>query len=151
MTDTMTRSREASLLSIEQEVGAVVRRVRRVLHERARTTHPDISAAAYLVLLHLDSNGACRSAELSEVLGIDKGAISRQVSHLIELGLVRSAPDPDDGRAHLLEITDECRRRLQDTAIVRRKLLDENLGGWSAADLDGFVSGLKRYNASLDK
>ena len=33
---------------------------------------------------------------------MDKGAVSRQVQHLVDLGLVDRQPDPDDGRATLL-------------------------------------------------
>ena len=42
---------------------------------------------------------------------MDKGAVSRQVQHLTELGLIERTPDPADGRAALLAVTDDARRR----------------------------------------
>ena len=35
-------------------------------------------------------------------LGLDKSTVSRQVSHLVDLGLVDRAADPVDGRAQVL-------------------------------------------------
>jgi DNA-binding MarR family transcriptional regulator len=84
-----------------------------------------------------------------ELFEIDKGAISRQVHHLMELGLIDRAPDPDDGRATLLKVTDEGASRMKDVADHRRKMLDEQLGDWTEEELSAFVSELARYNASL--
>jgi DNA-binding MarR family transcriptional regulator len=80
---------------------------------------------------------------------MDKGSVSRQVQHLLDLGLVDRAPDPDDGRATLLSISEEGRRRTSDVSEHRRKLLAERLGDWSADDLQTFVAMLHRYNTAL--
>ena len=81
---------------------------------------------------------------------MDKGAVSRQVQHLTELGLIERTPDPADGRAALLAVTDDARRRMADVHRHRRKYLDERLADWSDEDLRAFVDMLGRYNASLD-
>ena len=39
---------------------------------------------------------------------------------------------------------------MADVAEHRRKWLDEQLGDWSAAELDEFVDALGRYNAALN-
>lgn len=145
----MARAETVRLL--EHEVGVLVRRVRRVIHERARAVHPDLQPASYLLLAHLAETGPLRSSAVVESLGIDKGAVSRQVQHLVELDLVARTPDPDDGRATLLSVTDGARRRLADVARQRRRLLDERLGEWSEDELTELVSALARYNATLGR
>lgn len=144
-------ARAETVRLLEHEVGVLVRRVRRVIHERARAVHPDLQPASYLLLAHLAETGPLRSSAVVESLGIDKGAVSRQVQHLVELDLVARTPDPDDGRATLLSVTDGAKRRLADVARQRRRLLDERLGEWSEAELTELVSSLARYNATLGR
>lgn len=144
----MTRS--DSLRSLEHEVGVMIRRLRRVIGERARAVHPELQPASYLILNHVVRSGPVRASELVEQFDIDKGAISRQVTHLLELGLLAKEPDPVDARASLISLTDEARSRIADVGEYRRKLLDENLADWSAEDLDDFVAQLSRYNRALN-
>ena len=49
-----------------------------------------------------------RASAIAEQFDIDKGAISRQVQHLVDLGLVDRVTDPDDGRAMLVSVSDEA-------------------------------------------
>ena len=85
-----------------------------------------------------------------EKFNIDKGAVSRQLQHLDDLGLVERTPDPADGRATLVAASEDAVRRLADVAEHRRKWLDEQLGDWSAEELEEFVAGLERYNLALN-
>ena len=146
----MIAIRSQTLGTLEHEVGVVIRRVKRVIGERARAVHEDLQPGSYLVLMYLESTGSCRSTAIADAFDMDKGAVSRQVQHLTELGLIERTPDPADGRAALLAVTDEARRRMADVHRHRRKYLDERLADWSDEDLRAFVDMLGRYNASLD-
>jgi DNA-binding MarR family transcriptional regulator len=146
----MTASRGESLRHLEREVGVLVRRIKRVISERARAVHVDLQPAAYLMLSWLADEGPVRASAMVERFHIDKGAISRQLQHLDELGLVVRTPDPADGRASLVAASDDARRRLADVAEHRRKWLDEQLGDWSAEELERFATTLERYNQALD-
>ena len=146
----MTRQRAEILGDLEQEVGVMVRRIRRVIADRARAVHPDLAPSSYLMLAFVAERGPMRASEIAEQFEIDKGAISRQVAHLTELELLGRVSDPEDGRAMLVSVSDEGRRRLADVAQRRREWLDERLGDWSEADLAGFVASLGRYNRALD-
>jgi DNA-binding MarR family transcriptional regulator len=143
-------SRPESLRLLEAEVGLLIRRIKRVIGERARAVHPDLQPSAYLMLGFLADEGPVRASAIAERFDIDKGAISRQVQHLVDLGLVDRTHDPADGRASLVSASDEAVRRMADVAADRRKWLDERLGDWSDADLAGFVDVLSRYNAALE-
>ena len=146
----MTTRRAATLAELEHEMGVMVRRVRRVIGQRARAVHPDLAPASYLMLAYVAEQGPLRASEIADQFDIDKGAVSRQVTHLTELGLLARVTDPEDGRAMLVSVSDEGRTRLTDVARHRRKWLDERLGDWSESDLTGFVETLGRYNRALD-
>ncbi len=141
--------RAEELRRLEQEVGVLIRRVKRVIGERSRFVHPDLQPASYLMLTYLAAEGPQRSSVLSERFGVDKGAISRQVQHLCDLGLLIREPDPDDGRATLVSASADAVRRLEAVDHDRRRWLDERLSEWSESDLSTFVTALARYNATL--
>ena len=143
-------SRAETVRQLEREVGVLIRRVRRVIHERARSVHADLQPASYLLLAHLAESGPARSSSVAETFGIDKGAISRQVQNLVDLALVERLPDPADGRATLLAVTDDARVRLGEVTRHRRQHLDERLGEWSDDELTELVTSLARYNEALD-
>ena len=147
----MTETRADSIRLLEQEVGVLIRRVKRVIGERARAVHESLQPASYLMLGYVSEHGPLRASAMAEIFDIDKGAISRQVQHLIDLGLIERTPDPADGRATLLSITDEAVRRMQDVAEHRRTWLDEQLGDWSDTQLSGFARELGRYNEALSQ
>ncbi|CAB4731293.1 unannotated protein [freshwater metagenome] len=141
--------RPESLVRLEQEVGVLVRRIRRVIAERARLVHPDLQPASYLMLSHVAESGPMRASSVADLFTVDKGAISRQVTHLMELGLVEKSRDPEDGRAWLLSATPDAVQRLRTVAEQRRTYLAERLDGWEAGDLERFTDLLARYNDSL--
>lgn len=135
---------------LESEVGVLIRRVRRVIGERARAVHPDLQPASYLILTTIAQDEPVRASVIAESFDIDKGAISRQVKHLVELGLLSATKDPTDARATLLSVTDEAHTRMADIVEHRRKYLGERLADWTDEDLQSFVSELSRYNAALN-
>jgi DNA-binding MarR family transcriptional regulator len=148
--DPYPSDREETLLELERQVAVMIRRVRRVIGERAAAVHPDLHPAAYLVLMMVVDRGPVRQGAVGEVIGLDKGAVSRQVRQLEALDLVRREADPDDGRATLLSVSGEGRRRVEELDRIRRARLQHRLGSWSDDELTAFVRDLARYNASLE-
>ena len=146
----MTASRAESLRNLEREVGVLIRRIKRVIGERARAVHEDLQPASYLMLAWLADEGPVRASAMVERFHIDKGAISRQLQHLDELGLVVRTPDPADGRASLVAASEDALRRLADVTEHRRKWLDEQLADWTAEELETFATTLEKYNRALN-
>ena len=147
-----SRTARADLLTgLEQEVGVMVRRIRRIIRERAHAVHPDLQSSSYLMLSWLDQHGPQRASSMAETFCIDKGAISRQIQHLVDLGLVERAPDPADGRATLVSVSAEATSRMAAVTEERRRWLDDQLRDWTEADLADMVGLLARYNAALDE
>ena len=110
--------RAESLRQLEREVGVMIRRIRRVIGDRARAVHDDLQPASYLMLSWLADEGPVRASSMVDHFGIDKGAVSRQLQHLVELGLIERTPDPADGRATLVAASEDAIRRLEDVAVA---------------------------------
>jgi len=138
------------LLELEAQMAVIGRRMRRVLAERAAAVDPTLGAIGYGVLEHLSRSGECRQTELVHTLGSEKGAISRAVQQLVDLGLVARVTDPDDGRAQQIAITAEGASRLDGVVAARRASYAHRLADWSPEEIAAFVATLTRYNASLE-
>ena len=140
-----------TLHALEQEMGILMRRVRRALSERAALVHPSLQPSSYVMLAHLIEAGPRRSSDIADAFDLDTGAVSRQVQHLVELGLVERSPDPADGRATILTATTEAKRRVDEVSRLRIEQLDARLADWTEEDLDELVRRFARYNATLDQ
>jgi DNA-binding MarR family transcriptional regulator len=140
---------DETVRSLEHEMGVLVRRLRRLIAERARLVHPDLAPVGYSMLMALQDEPR-RASDLVDLFSIDKGAVSRQVQSLLELGLIERTPDPEDRRAAILAITDEGARRLETVREKRRAELLGHLSSWSSDELAEFVGALARYNAALE-
>ena len=104
----------------------------------------------YRLLATLEQCGPTSQADLGRRSGIHLSDMVAAINELADREFVERTPDPADGRAMMLGVTDEGRRRLTDTSRQRRKLLDERLSGWSDDELAAFVTALGRYNRTLD-
>lgn len=139
-----------AIVELEAQMGVIGRRLRRVVTERATAVDPSLGAVGYGVLEHLLRHGDCRQTELVTALGSEKGAISRAVHQLVDLGLAGRVGDPDDGRAQRIAITDLGAERLAAVSAVRRAAYAQRLGDWTPAEIEAFVQMLARYNAALE-
>lgn len=144
-----TRRAEATR-TLELELSTLIRRLKRVVGERAHDIHPELQPAAYWILTILWHRGSLRAAAVADELELDKGAVSRHVQHLLDLDLLDRTPDPDDGRATLLSLSAEGERRLNSVDEQRRRWFDEVLGSWSDEELAGFAAEMSRYNRTLE-
>lgn len=140
---------DAQVERLEREVGMLLRRSRSVLRSLAVAVHPDVDGSAYAVLLTVRRRAPVRLVELAEEFGLDKSTMSRQVSGLLALGLLRRRPDPQDGRAFLLELSDVGRRRLDEVGRARHAVWTERLDSWTTDDVAALADGLERLAATL--
>ena len=142
--------RESQILGLEHEVALLVRRLKRVISERARTIHEDLTPAGYLMLAYMVEKGPRRPSEVVDAFDLDKGAVSRQIQVLVDLGLATKERDPDDGRAWIVSPTDAARERIKAMVTARRARLGRLLEDWPDEELESFVATLGRYNATLE-
>lgn len=144
-------AREQEVDRLEEQLSAFHRRSRRFLRSFASRVHPGIDASTYAVLLVITQAGPLRQGDLAEEFGLDKSTMSRHVSTLIRLGLVDRDPDPVDGRAFLLKLSEDGQRRLDAVSAARRAEWRDRLADWDTAELRAFTAALARMNADLER
>lgn len=142
--------RPESFEAVEQELSLLLRRARGYLLAVARDVHPELEASTYFMLLFITGRPAVRAADLAEYLGMNKGAVSRQVQQLERLGLLQRHPSPDDARAQVLAVTSQGKARFEAARQARSLHVQERLGEWDARDVATFAQLLSRFNALLN-
>jgi DNA-binding MarR family transcriptional regulator len=141
--------RDTAVRVLEHEIGLLLRRIRRGIAERAVQVHPELNATSYTLLGTLSEFGPRRAADLAELFAMDKGTVSRVIHQLLELGLVERAPDPDDGRASIISVTEDATTRLAHMHELRRALFGERLADWDPDEIEQLGSQLGRFNLAL--
>jgi len=113
VTDTPSPSRDALLASIRalepSTLGHVLTRSARLLNHRVVTAvhaqgFTEVRESWLGMLRHMDPDGV-RSTVLAERLQVSKQAAGQLVSELERKGYLERIPDPSDGRAKLVRIT----------------------------------------------
>jgi DNA-binding MarR family transcriptional regulator len=136
--------------AVEHEISMLFRRARARSAELARDVHPELDADAYGLLLRIELAAPARLTDLAEFFGVGKGTMSRQLRQLERLGLVSRTPDPADGRASLLDLTDEGHRRYRQARAARLESLRRLLEQWDRADVVRLGELLHRLNELID-
>lgn len=130
---------------IGTELTRLVRLIERA-YAQHQADHPDgVERATYHLLVHLVKGGPRRSSALAEAVHSDPSTVSRQVGHLVRLGLVERVADPQDRRAVLLVATDEGRRVFAENRRMRNQGIAEMTQRWSAADRRALATLLARF------
>jgi DNA-binding MarR family transcriptional regulator len=122
-------------LSLERELAVFLRRARASSGEMAREVHPGLESAAYGLLVRLEDGGPQRATELSAYFGVGKATMSRQLRALEEVGLVVREPDPADGRASLVRLTEEGLERFRRVRDARRERYVRKLADWDRREI----------------
>jgi len=138
------------LTSLENEFTTTLLRARQTLLRRAKAIHPDLQAPGYRILSILVREDSQQQGYLAEVLQLDKATISRLVKQLETQGLITRAPDPADGRAQLVSVTDSAREAWRSSGQALRQRLRDRLGEWSTEDVTRFTDLLHRLNENID-
>lgn len=69
--------------------------------------HESLSLLESRIIFEVHKSASVTASELLEVLQINKGYLSRSVSHLVRRKLVKTLKNPDDGRQKFLSLTDK--------------------------------------------
>jgi len=127
-------------------------RVVKLLHhvrQQSPRQHPQVDPMAYPLLFNLKV-APMRVSALAEALHSDVSTVSRQVSTLVELGFVARGPDPDDGRAQALSLTDAGGNLLSAIREGRDRWLQGLLANWSDDDVTAFSTHLRHFASDLE-
>lgn len=145
------RGVEREFLALERELTVFLRRARANSGEMAREVHPDLESSAYGLLVRLDECGRQRATELAAYIGVGKATMSRQLRALEQLGLIAREPDPADGRAWLVHLTDEGRVRFRTVREARRVRYVRELAAWDRVEVAELARLLHQLNLGMEK
>uniref|UniRef100_UPI0028DD0E14 MarR family winged helix-turn-helix transcriptional regulator n=1 Tax=uncultured Rhodococcus sp. TaxID=194249 RepID=UPI0028DD0E14 len=115
--------------------------------DRHSDDHPSIAQHSFLSFI--GRNDGCKATEISEVFGVNRSTISRQVRGCIEAGWVYA--DPGSVRqGNPLHLT-EAGRKYLDAADARR--LDQVAGrlhDWTESEVADVARALHRFRISIE-
>jgi DNA-binding MarR family transcriptional regulator len=112
---------------------------------KAKQPGDTLDHSAHVVLFVLRCNGALRLSDLAARVELDASTTSRHIRALEQLGLVRRSPDPDDGRAFRVELTEQGVAQWEASAKHRMELLSAAMEGWSDEDVATFERLMTRF------
>ncbi|MBO1336161.1 MarR family transcriptional regulator [Streptomyces sp. VRA16 Mangrove soil] len=138
-------------LSLERELTVFLRRARASSGEMAREVHPDLEPAAYGLLVRLEECGAQRATDLAGYIGVGKATMSRQLRALEDLGFLSREPDPADGRAWLVSLTERGRENFRQVRDARRMRYVRQLAGWDRREVAELARLLHQLNAGAEQ
>ena len=118
-------------VSVEEIAGCTCLRMRRAARRvtqvydqqlaRARLTGNQFGLLGHLYGTSLREPSGLSIGALAERVGMDPTTLNRNLKPLQRQGLVDAAPDPADGRARLVRITEAGRRRLEKAVPLWRQ------------------------------
>jgi DNA-binding MarR family transcriptional regulator len=134
---------------LQYQVAIFARRVEQARIGALGEQRNSMDRAAFLLLNRLDRTGPVGVKALAQAMGIDSSTVTRQVAPLVDCGLVDRVPNPDDGRAVVLGLSEQGRRRLEEVRSSRQELMRVLLADWPEEDRETFVELLTRFNQSI--
>ena len=124
------KTRDRLTASISQ----VVRTGRHISHRAAAQLNGELPSFGWALLVPLERDGDQRCSALAVQVGVDVSVASRQLAVLTRLGYVERRPDPQDGRASLLRLTDAGTAALAATRELRAEWALGALADWDEAE-----------------
>jgi DNA-binding MarR family transcriptional regulator len=113
--------RAAPATALAQDLGAVIGKLKRRLREQAHVG--DLTPSQTSALLRLEKDGPATASNLARAEGMRPQSMGAVVAALEAAGMVRGAPDPNDGRQIILSLTDAFRKRIREGRAARQDWL----------------------------
>jgi DNA-binding MarR family transcriptional regulator len=116
---------------------------------RRSSVYGGLDRAGYLILRTLADGGCAGIREIADRLGLDASTVTRQVATMEARGLIGRAPDPDDRRAAIVDLTASGRTAMAEARRQRQELIRSLFADWPEAELAALGRTLDRLNRTL--
>ena len=126
-----------------------VSKLLRTIRSEAPRAHPAVDGTAYPLLFNLAA-GPLRISALAERTHVEVSTVSRAATALERHGIIERIPDPADGRAHLLSLTDDGLDALGALQEQRQEWFSELLSDWRAEDVAQLRELLTRFGDCVE-
>lgn len=131
-----------------EKLADALRDVVMVARRRAARSAQDTSVVA--LLAHLMAGGPLRAGDLAERACLDPSTVSRHLRVLEAEGCLVRTPDPEDGRATLLQVTPAGQRLVAEARSDRLGMLSDAVVGWPEKDVVALTRLTRRLADSLE-
>ncbi len=118
MNNLPARAGSARVSALAEDLRLLTGKLKRRLREQGE--REDLTPSQVAVLLRLEKYGPTTVSSLARSEGMRPQSMSSAISALEAAGMVRGAPDPQDGRQTIMSLTDACRERLQSSRAARQ-------------------------------
>ncbi len=135
-------SRQAPAATPDDVTARLYVAVGRLVRVLRRTGTAEVSPGAFSALATLSAAGPLRPGDLAVREGVAAPTMTRIVAGLQESGYVRRAPDPQDGRAVLVDLTDAGAGLLVGERSTRSAELRKRVDALPEADRIALVAAL---------
>jgi DNA-binding MarR family transcriptional regulator len=132
--------------ALERELRVLIRRAQSSAAQTAKRVHPELDASAYPILAHISMRPGVRGSDLAAHFGVGRATVSRQLSRLVALGLVRREVDPEDTRGQRITLTADGEARFERARANRISMFEQALSNWSHDDVAQLAALLRRYS-----
>lgn len=140
--------------AVSEALSDVVARLRRAMRRSARVRMPGSLSVAQLELLStVQEHGEARPGELARRLRLAPNSVSTLTNTLVTAGMLRRTADPRDGRAAVLELTEEGLRQVLSWRDTNSEILAAAVDRLSVEDrrtVEQALPVLSRLVAQLD-
>jgi DNA-binding MarR family transcriptional regulator len=135
---------------LTSSVSQLVRTGRHVSSRAATQLNGELPSFGWALLVPLERDGDQRCSILALQAGVDVSVASRQIAVLERLGYVERRPDPQDGRASLLRLTEAGAAALASARALRSEWALTALAGWDESEARLLAALLDRLVADLE-
>ena len=137
-----------SAQSLSNTLVRVVKIMSSMKHHAPRQ-HAAVDPSHYPLLFCVSAE-ARRVSAVAESIHSDVSTVSRQVTHLVQHGLLDKIGDPDDKRAQLLSLSPAGREVIEKLVQRRGQWFEVLLASWSDDDVRTFDHFLTRFGDDLE-
>jgi DNA-binding MarR family transcriptional regulator len=148
------KSKSSAADALAVRLAVAIKRLRSRLREAVWGSGLELPIAQLAIIKHLRDGGPTTAAVLAAAEHVSHQAIAQHLAALKQTGLVRTAPDPTDGRKSLVQIT-AAGSRLFESAVASRDAwlahaIEQNVPAAERAVLERAIVLLERL-ASADR
>jgi DNA-binding MarR family transcriptional regulator len=112
------------------------------LNRRLQAATGGLSHGLLSALAVLAKHGPLRLSDLAQLEGVSAPSMTRTIAELESRGFVVRRPDPDDGRAVLVEAAEAGTAAIQEARAARSKVIAELLDALDPSDAVAILTAL---------
>ena len=111
--------------ALAAELRGLIGKLKRRLREQANVG--DLTVSQIAVLLRLEKDGPATASQLARAEGMRAQSMGPIVASLEAAGLIKGAPDPNDGRQTIIALTEQCLDWIREGRAARQDWLSRTI------------------------